>query len=228
MRQFVLFALLLGTVVQPFAQVSPKNPLSIYVIDVEGGNATLFVSPTGESLLIDTGNGGAAGARDALRILDAARDAAVRQIDHLVLTHYHADHFGGLSELATRISIKHFIDHGTNVEVTAATDAFLPAYEALYVQSRRTIAARGYHVPISGLDVQVIMSAGRALNTPLPGAGRANPYCAAYAPKAADATENAQSVGTSIRLGRFQALFLGDLARLIGSRYPRARTARLR
>ena len=85
--------------------------LDIYLIDVEGGNATLFVTPSGESLLIDTGNAGAGATRDADRIMAAIANAGVRQIDHLITTHYHGDHFGAMAELASRIPIRHFIDH---------------------------------------------------------------------------------------------------------------------
>src|SRR5436190_21655395 len=90
--------------------------LRIYVIDVEGGNATLFIAPSGESVLIDTGNGGAAAARDAGRIVAAMKDAGLQQIDHLITTHWHGDHFGGMAELASRVTIKEFIDHGGNVQ----------------------------------------------------------------------------------------------------------------
>src|SRR5215470_15900969 len=83
--------------------------LDIYVVDVEGGNATLFVSPSGESLLIDTGNAGMAATRDAGRIVEATKDAGVSQIDYVITTHWHGDHYGGLAELASRIPIKHFI-----------------------------------------------------------------------------------------------------------------------
>src|SRR5437868_13039506 len=92
------------------AAQSPKT-LTIYVIDVEGGNATLFVSPTRESLLIDTGNAGAAAPRDAGRIMEAVKAAGLQQIDHLITTHWHGDHFGGLAELASKITIREFIDH---------------------------------------------------------------------------------------------------------------------
>src|SRR5437016_14400623 len=95
------------------AFAASKN-LEIYVIDVEGGNATLFVSPSGESLLIDTGNAGAAAPRDAGRIIAAVKDAGLQQIDHLIITHWHGDHFGGLAELASHITIREFIDHGPN------------------------------------------------------------------------------------------------------------------
>ena len=92
-----------------------RTTLDIFVVDVEGGNAVLFVTPAGESVLIDTGNLDGA-ARDAARIMDAVRDAGLKQIDHLIITHWHADHFGGLAELARQIPIRDFIDHGPNVQ----------------------------------------------------------------------------------------------------------------
>src|SRR5712671_8031048 len=98
------------------AAAQTRQSLDIYVVDVEGGNATLLVAPSGESLLIDTGNGGAAAVRDAERIMAAVKDAGLRQIDHLITTHWHGDHFGGMAELAARIPIRHFIDHGPNVQ----------------------------------------------------------------------------------------------------------------
>src|SRR5579862_7776491 len=107
------------------AMAQPSPTLNVYVIDVEGGNATLFVSPSHESLLIDTGNAGAAAARDAGRIMDAVKDAGLQQIDHLIITHWHADHFGGLAELARQIPIREFIDHGPNAQPGAAADQFL-------------------------------------------------------------------------------------------------------
>src|SRR4051794_4401553 len=114
------------------AQTARKT-LDIYVVDVEGGNAVLFVTPSGESVLIDTGNAPPAAVRDAGRILDAAKDAGITQIDHLIVTHWHGDHFGGLAELASHIPIKQFIDHGRNVQPTPQTDEFLQkTYPALY------------------------------------------------------------------------------------------------
>src|SRR2546427_7873581 len=99
----------------PPAQNRTSKPLDIYVIDVEGGNATLFVSPSGESLLIDTGNAGPAAARDAGRILAAIKDAGLQQIDHLIITHWHREHFGGLGELASHTTIRGFIDRGPDL-----------------------------------------------------------------------------------------------------------------
>src|SRR5574342_60501 len=107
------------------AQTGAHKGLDIYVMDVEGGNATLFVAPSGESVLIDTGNGGAAASRDADRIMAAVRESGLTQIDHLITTHWHGDHFGGMAEVAARIPIREFIDHGASVETSAATDNFL-------------------------------------------------------------------------------------------------------
>src|SRR6185436_6046553 len=116
----------------------------IYVVDVEGGNATLFVAPSGESVLIDSGNGGAAAVRDADRIMAAAKDAGVTRIDHLITTHWHGDHFGGMAELASRIPIRQFIDHGPNVQPAASADDFLnKVYPQLYAKGKHTVAAPG-------------------------------------------------------------------------------------
>ena len=190
-----------------------RTTLDMYVVDVEGGNATLFVAPSGESLLIDTGNGGAAAVRDAERIMAAVKDAGLRQIDHLITTHYHGDHWGGMAELATRIPIKEFIDHGATVEPNAApTVAFLEdVYPGLYTKGTHTIAKPGTRVAMSDVDIRIVTSAAQVLKSPLSGAGRPNPFCAAYTPQEPDATENAQSVGTHLTFGRFRVLHLGDV-----------------
>src|SRR5262245_37581556 len=107
------------------AQNREPGALQIYVVDVEGGNATLFVTPSGESVLIDTGNGGAAAVRDAERIAAAAKDAGITRIDHLITTHWHGDHFGGMAEVVSRLPVRQFIDHGANVQPAEAADTFL-------------------------------------------------------------------------------------------------------
>src|SRR6266571_6097684 len=93
---FVLVVASTLTAAPSFAQTRTSKTLDIYVVDVEGGNATLFVPPSGEALLIDAGNGGAAAARDVDRIMAAVKDAGVAQIDYVIITHWHGDHFGGL------------------------------------------------------------------------------------------------------------------------------------
>jgi competence protein ComEC len=187
--------------------------LDVYVIDVEGGNATLFVSPSHESLLIDTGNAGAAAVRDAGRIMDAIKDAGLQKIDHLIITHWHGDHFGGLAELASKIPIAEFIDHGPNVQPGEAADTFLQkTYAPLTAKAKHTVAKPGDKIAMAGVDVRVVTSAGQTIKTSLPGAGQPNPYCAAFKPSDANA-EDPQSVGVHITYGRFRTIHLGDLTR---------------
>jgi beta-lactamase superfamily II metal-dependent hydrolase len=192
------------------AQSGPARSLAIYLVDVEGGNATLFVSPSGESLLIDAGN--PSNGRDANRIAAAAKDAGISQIDHLIVTHYHVDHVGGVGELNAVLPIRHFIDHGPSVETNAsAPEASQKTYRELVDRGRHTVVKPGDKIPIAGLDVQVLSAAGHVIQKPLPGAGRPNPPCAAYTPMDPDPTENAQSVGSLVTYGKFRTLHLGDL-----------------
>jgi len=202
------------------AQTRAARTLDIYVVDVEGGNATLFVSPTRESLLIDTGNGGAAAARDARRILDAAKDAGITRIDHLITTHFHGDHVGGLEALAAQIPIGHLIDHGPNVQPNAAIDALLQkTYAELSTRGKHTVAKPGDRVPIAGIEARIVSSAGATITAPLPRAGGRNPHCAAFKPHTVNPvsgqpvgnTEDEQSVGTHVTFGNFRLLYLGDL-----------------
>jgi beta-lactamase superfamily II metal-dependent hydrolase len=186
--------------------------LDIYLVDVEGGNATLFVAPSGESLLIDTGNGGTRATRDVGRIMAAVNDAGLEQITHLVTTHWHGDHFGGMAELASRIPIANFIDHGPNVQPNPDIDQFLEdVYPQLYAKATHSIVRPGDRIPMAGLDVSVVASGGDVMSTPLTGAGQPNPSCASFTPQAEDTGENAQSVGSHVAFGSFRALHLGDL-----------------
>ena len=207
----VLLSLAL-TAALPLAQSRPSRTFDIYLVDVEGGGATLLVSPSGESMLIDAGNPGPAAARDAARIMAAVKDAGITSLDHLVITHYHGDHYGGVPELASRIPVKNFIDHGPNVQPAAAVEAFMEkTYPELYGKSKRTIVKPGDRIPMAGLDVRVLTSAGQVIKRPLSGAGRPNPFCASFTPQADDPSENAQSVGSIFTFGRFRLLHLGDL-----------------
>jgi competence protein ComEC len=190
-----------------------RTTLDIYVVDVEGGNATLFVAPSGDSVLIDTGNvAPEAAIRDAERIMAAARDARLTQIDTLITTHWHGDHFGGMAELDKRIPIRHFIDHGPNIQPQPAFDEFFAkAYPALYGKAKHTVAKPGDVIPVAGLDWRIVSSAGHVLKTPLTGAGAPNPYCAGFKPQDTDTSENAQSVGSIVTFGKFRLAHLGDL-----------------
>jgi competence protein ComEC len=205
----IVICLLIGISTSLPAQT--RKTLDIYVIDVEGGNAALFVTPQGESLLIDTGNAGAAAVRDAERIMVAAKDAKLQQIDHLITTHWHGDHFGGMAELAKRITIREYIDHGPNVQPADVADAFLKdVYPQLYAKAKHTVAKPGDKIAIAGLDVRVVTSAGETIKTPLPGAGKPNPYCAEFKPGQNNA-EDPQSVGTHVTFGKFRTVHFGDL-----------------
>jgi beta-lactamase superfamily II metal-dependent hydrolase len=201
------------SVVFPAAQTRAVKTLDIYVVDVEGGNATLFVSPSGESLLIDSGNAGAAAVRDAERIMAAVKDARLAQIDHLITTHWHGDHFGGMAELAARVPIRNFIDHGPNVQPGAAADEFLQkTYPQLYARGKHTVARPAMKIPVAGLDVLVVTSAGETIKAALPGAGRANPNCASFKPGENNA-EDPMSVGIHVTFGKFRTIHLGDLTK---------------
>src|SRR5205807_3802280 len=175
------------------AAAQTRTTLDIYVVDVEGGNATLFVPPSGQSVLIDTGNvAPEAAVRDAERIIAAAKDARLTQIDHLITTHWHGDHFGGMAEVNKRIPIKHYIDHGPTVQPQPASDEFLAkVYPGLVRAAKRTIAKPGDTVAVKGLDWRIVSSGGEVQKTALPGAGAANPHCASFKPQPVDATENA-------------------------------------
>src|SRR5436309_9232965 len=151
-------ALLAGLLV---AQNRPAKTLDIYVIDVEGGNSQLYVSPSGESVLIDTGNAGAAAVRDADRIMAAIRDAGLKQIDHLIATHYHGDHVGGLLEVAKRIPIQEFIDHGPNVQPAPAIDPILQQYAVLNAKVKHRVVKPGDKVDVTGLDWRIVAAGGR-------------------------------------------------------------------
>lgn len=196
------------------AQAPPARTLDAYVIDVEGGEATLFVSPSGESLLVDTGWPGFEG-RDADRILAAATQAGISQIDHLVVTHYHADHAGGAAQLAARLPIRHFIDHGASVGDDERGQ--YQSYTAVRGTGRRTEARPGDEIPMKDISVRVIASGGSVLKQPLNGAGSPNPHCASFTPHGPEITNRAadpgdgRSVSLWLSYGRFTTVIMGDL-----------------
>ena len=116
MRAVKLLFLISSVAALAFAQKNAPGALNIYVIDVEGGNATLFVSPSANRCSSTPATPALRPPRDAGRIMDAIKDAGLTQIDHLIITHWHGDHFGGLAELAPKVPIREFIDHGPNVQ----------------------------------------------------------------------------------------------------------------
>lgn len=190
------------------AQAGGSRTLDIYVADTEGGKAALFVAPSGETVLIDSGN---PGARDGDRIFAMIQHAGVRQIDHLISTHYHIDHIGGMPELARRIPIRHYIDHGPTVEPQEQVANFQQTYAGLYGAATHTVVKPGDSVPVTGLDWRIVSAGGQAVRDALPGGGQANADCAAFVRKNAPKDENNQSVGSVVTFGRFKLVDLGDL-----------------
>lgn len=200
---------LLGVIV--WAQ--PRNSLEVYFIDVEGGQSTLFLSPTGQSMLIDAGW---PGTRDADRIMAVAKVAGIKQIDYFVLTHYHVDHAGGVPELASRIPIHTFVDHGPTSDPLVNVPQYYAAYVAVREKGKHILARPGDKIPITGIDVQIVSSGTKTIQEPLSGAGAPGPSCASFQPK--DETkdpmvggENKNSVGTVTSLGKFRMADFGDL-----------------
>ncbi|MGA2858664.1 MAG: MBL fold metallo-hydrolase [Candidatus Sulfotelmatobacter sp.] len=188
------------------------KPLQIYFIDVEGGQATLVVSPSGQSLLIDAGWPGYEG-RDADRIVAAAHQAGLKQLDYVLITHYHRDHVGGVPQLLDGIKVGTFVDHGPNLEDSEVTRTDYAAYEKAIAGHTNVSVKPGWGLPMKGLEVHVLTSAGDRIPSPLPEAGEANPYCAKEPLAPEDNTENARSIGVLITYGHFRFLDLGDLTK---------------
>lgn len=191
----------------------PPQPLFVYFIDVEGGQATLFVAPSGESLLIDTGWDGFDG-RDANRIVAAAKDAGLTKIDYVLITHYHSDHVGGVTQLAARFPIGAFIDHGENSAPNdQPTLTGWNAYQKLLAEKnyKRIPAKPGDVLPIRGARFTIVNGGGKVLDHPLSAAGAQNPNCQPTPMPPADHTENEFSLGLVANFGRLRLVDLGDL-----------------
>ena len=210
MRALLLFFTLAAASLSSSLGAQADKPLDIQFIDVEGGQATLIVSPSGESMLVDTGYVGF-NDRDADRIVAAAKQAGVSRIDYLVVTHYHADHVGGVPALAARIPVAAYVDHGPTVEQGERPDKLYKDYLAVRGKARHILARPGDTLPIKGLDVRFVSAAGDVITKPLPGAGTPNPLCRGWVAKPADPSENARSVGMVLSFGSFRMLDLGDL-----------------
>lgn len=197
------------------------HELHVYFVDVEGGQATLFVMPGGETLLVDTGSPDARNPdapRDAGRILAVCKLAGVAKIDNLVVTHYHSDHVGGLPQLVSMIPVGRFIDHGINRESAPtsgwqSTVAGWNAYQKVLAggHAQHLVAKPGDVLPVKAMHVEVVSADGEVIAKPLPQGGQPNPACAASPPKDAENTENDRSLGMVMTFGRLRLLDLGDL-----------------
>jgi beta-lactamase superfamily II metal-dependent hydrolase len=185
--------------------------LDIFFIDVEGGQSTLVVTAAGESLLIDAGYAGRGG-RDPARILAAAREARVDHIDYLLITHFHADHVGGVPELAALIPIRAFIDYGEPLGTDRMAIGGFRNYEPVRSQHVHLQPKPGDRLPLKGVDADIVSAAGVILSKPLPGGGQKNAACATLDDQPDDGTENFRSIGLWLRFGAFRFIDLGDLS----------------
>ncbi len=193
--------------------VTFANPLTVYFIDVEGGQSTLFVTPSHQSLLVDTGwpdNDD----RDADRIVQVAKEAGLDHIDYLLITHFHMDHVGGVPNLVKKIHVDTFIDHGVNRETTNAdTEQGFEKYQMVLAQShaKHILAKPGETIPLTGLTTTIVSADGDTMATALPGEGQPNPYCKCCLTRTPDKTENGRSVGFVMQYGKMRLVDLGDL-----------------
>jgi competence protein ComEC len=198
------------------AQKLPPATLDVYSIDTEGGKATLFVSPTGQTLLFDTGTGGDNN-RDVDRITNLVKAVAVEpQLDHVIVSHYHGDHVGNAAELSRRLPIRHFYDHGPwTAEGQPNRRAAFDSYLAVRPTAHATVPKPGSKIGVTGFDFTIVSSAGELVTGPIagmPGAGAPNQRCRDFVPRVQDATpENAEAIGAVVRYGNFTLLDLSDL-----------------
>jgi beta-lactamase superfamily II metal-dependent hydrolase len=220
-------AVLLASCTKPSSTPAPTGTLDVYVIDVEGGKAVLARTPTGESVLLDAGfpgdgtftskPGDPAVARDAQRILAATRDAHITRIDYLILSHYHADHAGGVMELAQLVPIGTFVDHAAPTKEAEAgvpgTQALYDAYAALRANGKHIQPKPGDRLSIGrGLEAVVVAIDGAVLPSPLRGAGQPNRSCGREPIPAQEKTENPLSLAVVLEYGRFRLFDAGDLS----------------
>jgi beta-lactamase superfamily II metal-dependent hydrolase len=210
-----LLALCLALALPLVAAAGEPQGLNVYFIDVEGGAATLIVTPQGESILIDNGF---PGARDAERIHQAATtQAGIKAIDHLIITHWHADHYGGTARLAKLLPIHNFYDRGIPEKLADDPRQFpllIQAYRAASENKSKKLNP-GDEVPLKqakdGLPLRLLCLCSNGEVIPdKPGAAE-NPLAKEHQPKPEDKTDNARSLGFVLDYGPFRFLDLGDL-----------------
>ena len=178
------------------------DTLKLYFIDTEGGQATLIVSPSKQTLLIDAGYD-LFGGRDTVRIQRAMKDADVKKIDYLLITHFHSDHVGGVTNLVGQVPVANFLDHGVSIE----TNAYDAKYAEAFAKGKHQVVAPGDSIPLKDVTVTIVAGAGKDR----PGTGEVNRYCAGLTEQAGESGENTQSLALVVEFGKFRFLDPGDL-----------------
>ena len=192
-----------------FNSVQSAGTLDIYWIDVEGGASTLIVTPGGQSVLMDAGFDGF-NDRDASRIARVVREeAGLKRLDHVLISHFHGDHAGGLAALSKRVEIGSFIDHGETVEKGAGR-AVWDQYLTVAGNRRRTVKP-GERLTFDGAELIIVAAHSQFIAKPLSDGAR-NPLCDSFKPQPEDAGENGKSLGYLLRAGKFEFVNLGDLS----------------
>lgn len=189
------------------AALAQARTLEIFFVDTEGGQATLIVSPSGQSLLIDAGYTNYSG-RDADRILAAAKLAHVKHIDFVLITNHHLENEGGVPNLLERFTVGTFYDPGPSVETAHEHQRTYKAYEDAMARQHREVIKAGDTIPIKGIDVSVVVAASKHIEKP----GETNPFCAGLQPQAEENAEDARSAGVVVDYGKFRFADLGDLS----------------
>jgi len=191
--------------------VHAAKTLDVYDIDVEGGKCVLIVSPSGESMLFDVGWPGFDG-RDADRIVTAVKAAGLTRVDYLVISHYDVDHLGDVPLLLSKLPVTHIVDHGPMEANKPPSDRY-KAYAAVRDRMDHITVKAGDRIPIKGVDVFVVIAAGKWIGKPLKGAGKPNPLCATVAakPELPTDVEDNMSIGLLFTFGKFRMLDFADL-----------------
>jgi competence protein ComEC len=203
-------ALVLAALLSLAPAVCSAQALRLFFVDVEGGQATLIVTPSGQSLLVDTG-WPTDNLRDAERIAAAVKKAGVGTVDYLVITHYHADHVGGMEQLASRVKFRNVVTHGPTTETGKTADTMTATLRAALAASgaKETVVKPGDTIPLKGVGVKVLAS-NRQLIDAAPKAAP-NALCEGVVPRPRDTSDNSASVGMLLTFGTFRFLDLGDL-----------------
>ncbi len=209
--------------------LAAEATLKVVSIDVEGGAATLFLTPEGKSLLIDTGWPAGFGQmpspdgsrESADRIVAAAKKLGITKLDYVIVTHFHDDHSGGTSALVKRIPVDTFIDHGEvrdklrpgtpPEKVVNMAAGQYPLYLEAIKGHKRIVAKAGDVISIGSMTATIVSSDTKVLEKPLAGAGQPNPHCDVPG-KGMTGDENASSVATLLRFGKVTIAQFGDLS----------------